>query len=241
MRSVAAVAVAALSVAGCESTQDRSARLGKNAHAAAAQQTFRVGKPNRSVRVQASAILRAGGSTAAVVELRNIGRRAQAQVPVLIEVRDRKGHAVYRNDLGGLDPALQQMALLTAGQRAYWVNDQVVSASPARSVTVKVGAARAAAPAKTPRIVVDQVRIVRDTGTSTREVTGRLTNASGVDQRNVPVYLVAMRGRRIVAAGRAIVERLGARPAQFRIYPVGDPVGATLTVTAAPTVLNGAQ
>jgi len=55
------------------------------------------------------------------------------------------------------------------------------------------------------------------------------------------ISCVARRGGRVVAAGRAIVDRLGAKgtkPQLFRIFFIGNPKGAKLTLFAPPTVLR---
>jgi hypothetical protein len=56
----------------------------------------------------------------------------------------------------------------------------------------------------------------------------------------MPIFAVALRGGRIVAAGRALVPNLPAsagKPTGFRIYLVGSPAGARIELTPAPTVL----
>ena len=65
---------------------------------------------------------------------------------------------------------------------------------------------------------------------------GGLVNRSKVLQRDIVVFAVARRGKRVVAAGRAAVERLkpGAR-ATFQVFFIGDPRGARLTLAAPPT------
>jgi len=59
----------------------------------------------------------------------------------------------------------------------------------------------------------------------------------------MPIYAVAKRGRRIVAAGRAIIEKLDPdpqpKPTVFRIFFVGNLTGARIEAHAYPTVLEG--
>jgi hypothetical protein len=53
------------------------------------------------------------------------------------------------------------------------------------------------------------------------------------------VYAVAEQGGKIVAAGRAGIDRLkahGSKP--FKVFWIGDPKGATVHVFAPPTVLE---
>jgi hypothetical protein len=54
----------------------------------------------------------------------------------------------------------------------------------------------------------------------------------------VPVFAVAVRGGRVVAAGRAVVSVLPGHPGAsvpFQIFLVGNPAGATIELTAVPT------
>ena len=230
----AAVLLSAVCVTGCESTQARSARIARAGHGSAAAQTLREGPANSSVHVTQTTLVSASGAVAAVVRLHN-GGRSQANVPILVDARDASGRVVYRNDIQGLDPALQGISLLRAGADAYWVNDQVSATPPPRSLRVRVGRAQAAVTARPPRIVVDQVQEQRESGANV--VTGRVATTSTAVQRNVAIYCVAVRGRRIVAAGRALVPRVHGKPVGFNVYLVGNPKGARLVFTAPPTVL----
>ncbi len=56
------------------------------------------------------------------------------------------------------------------------------------------------------------------------------------DLQFVYLYGVAMKGDEIVAAGRGLIDRLrtSAEPG-YRIFTVGDPEGAELSVTPSPT------
>ena len=118
----AALLASAVALAGCESNYARSARVAREGRKLiAATGRFRVGPASRDVRVGRAAIVRGGGTLAAVVELRNRGARAQAGVPLLIDVRSRRNRTVYRNDLQGLQPALQHAGLVPARGRAWWV------------------------------------------------------------------------------------------------------------------------
>lgn len=242
MRAAVAVALLSLTVAGCSSSQAKSARLAKGAAKRAVQGRVTAGPANRSVEVTGTQVLTRDGATAAVVTLRNTGARAQAQLPVQIKVLDRRGRPVYANDLEGLQPALQQMAYLGARARAYWVHDQVVADGTPRRLRVRVGRAPVPAPpGPPPRIVLRGLHLAHDT--TGVFATGRVENRSRLVQRNMPIFAVARRGGRVIAAGRAIIERLDPapqpKPTVFRIFFVGDPRGATLDVRPAPTVLEG--
>jgi hypothetical protein len=235
-RALALLAAVPLVLSACESTADKSARIareGKRQVAAAGK--VRV-KPNADVRVARAVVVRGeGGAAAAAVELRNRSGRAQADVPVLIDVRDAQGASVYRNDGVGLQPALQRLSVLRGHGSAWWVNDQLLGAQAARTVHARVGAAGRphAAPL---RISLRDVHF--ETDATGRFLTGVVVNPSRLALRDVAIFGVALRGGRVAAAGRALVPKLPAAGAPkkttFRLFFVGDPRGARVALTVAP-------
>jgi hypothetical protein len=97
-----------------------------------------------------------------------------------------------------------------------------------------VGAAKAAA--APPKVTLSGVHFEGDaTG---RYLTGTVVNGSHATLRNVPVFAVALKGKKVVAAGRALVAKLPAagapKPTHFRLFFVGEPRGARLALTVAP-------
>jgi hypothetical protein len=233
--AIALAVLAPLGLAACESTAGKSARIAREGRAAAqAAGRLQIRRPNRDVKVQRAVVVRgAGGAVAAAVELRNAGSRAQADVPVLIDVRDRKGTSVYTNDLQGLQPALQRMALVSARRSVWWVNDQVLGAAASASVRARIGAARTVA--EVPQVRLRGVHF--ETDATGRFLTGFIDNRSGRTLRGIAVFAVAQRGTRVVAAGRALVSKLVPRPRKpfrFRLFFVGEPRGARVSLTVAP-------
>jgi hypothetical protein len=238
MRGAAALAVLVLApaLAACESNIDRSARIaGQGRHLIADKGTLKLGASNRDVHIQRAVIVHGDGAAAAAVEVRNAGRRAQVNVPILIDVRDAKGTSVYRNDAVGLQPALQRLAVVRSGRTAWWVNDQLLGAEAARSVSARVGAARAVA--RPPHIDARDLHL--DSDANGPYLTGAIVSRLQRPQRNLPVFAVALRGGRVVAAGRALVPKVAAharKPVHFRLLFVGNPRGARIQVTIAPEV-----
>jgi hypothetical protein len=126
----------------------------------------------------------------------------------------------------------------TRTQELFWVNDQVVSSGRPAQARTLVGAARPVA-GSTPRVEIRGVHIEKDP-VSGISVTGRVFNHSRVLQRRLPVFCVARRGDSIVAAGRAILEKVKpGKSAPFTVFFIGDPRHARLTVTPLPTTLKG--
>ena len=224
-----------LAFAGCTSTQEKARRLKDEGRGAFEARGLRLGRANPDVRVLDTAVLSDRNGSAAVVVLRNRVRREQVRVPVAIDVRGADGKSVFRNDAPGLEPSLVSVSLLGPGDTVGWVYDQVVATSRPKSLRARVGPSHGKAPAEPPRLRVRGVRLEHEqtTGLSAQ---GTVTNDSRVDQRDLVLYGVARRGGRIVAAGRAQVRRVkpGGRAA-FRMFFIGDPRDAELSISVPPT------
>lgn len=229
----------ALAVSGCESTQAKSARLKRTgAQQLATERGLDVRHQNSDVQVLATAVVHDENGAAVVVELRNRTSQPLGRVPVAIDVRDAQGKTVYANDLAGLDPSLVEATGLPAGGELLWVNDQITASGEPQTVEAVVGRERGAPPRALPRIEVGAPRLATDAVTGV-EAIGRVRNPSSVDQKRLVVSVVARRGGKVVAAGRAIVARLAAgRAAIYHVFFIGDPRGAQLAVAAPPTVLE---
>jgi hypothetical protein len=237
--SALALAAVGPGVAGCQSTQDRSAQLRKRGNTVLSQRTQTlVTRINPNVKVVRTATLHDENGSAAVVELRNTSRGALVNVPVAIDVRGAGGGSVFRNDAAGIEPSLTGPSLVAAGSRLAWVNDQVSAADVPRSVVARVGLSHGAVPHTIPPIQVGPPHLETDP-TSGISAVGTITNRSSIPQRKLVLYCVATRGGRIVAAGRGGIERL--RPnkrTRYTIFFIGSPKGAQLTVAAPPTTFG---
>jgi hypothetical protein len=232
----AAAVLATGALSACESTADKSARIAAKGKAAIKAEGTLTVKASPDLRVGRAVVIRgAGGAAAAAVEIRNAGPRAQRDVPVLIDVRDAQGASLYKNDMIGLQPALQRLGSVGARRSAWWVNDQVTVASAPRSVRARVGGG---GPVATALPAVRLTGVHFDGDTTGRFLTGTVVNPSRAVLRDVPIFAVALKGRRVVAAGRALVPKLPAAGAPkrttFRLFFVGDPRGARVALTVAP-------
>ena len=225
--------------AGCESTQSKSARL--EAHSKTTLDEGRglvVKKENPDVKVLATSTLKDANGEAVIVRMRNVGTRPLADLPIAVRLADKSGKPVYTNTQPGLETALAHVAFLQPGQELFWVNDQVVSSGrPAQARTLVGSAKPVTGPA--PRIEIKDVHLESDP-VSGMSATGRVVNHSQLLQRRLPVFCVARRGNAVVAAGRAILEKVKpGRSAPFTVFFIGDPRGARLTATPLPTTLKG--
>jgi hypothetical protein len=232
------VALAPL-LSGCESSQAKSARLERaGAKQLKGERGLVVRQQNRDVRVVATSVVQDANGTAVVVELSNRAPRPVGSVPVAIDVQGPGGRSVYRNDTPGLDPSLVEATGVPASGELLWVDDQVTPAGAPKRVEAIVGQARGDAPRELPRLELSEPRLIEDRVTGV-EAVGRVTNRSDVEQRRLVVSCVARRGDRVVAAGRAIVNRLApGKSASFHVFFIGDPRGARMTVVAPPTVIE---
>jgi hypothetical protein len=246
--TLVALGAVALIFSGCESTESESAKLGREgAKLIAGAGTVGPGGANRDVQVGEVALVQGAGRTAAVVQLTNTGATAQANVPVLIDVRSPQGASLYRNDIQGIEPSLQQMPLLRGHASGWWVDDQVLAAGRLGSVKVRVGDPKGAAAAQASTAVSSAGVQVSATSLGSDVagpyLAGEVVNHTGVAQHNMPIFAVALRGGRVVAGGRALVPNLPTatatsklKPTAFRIYLVGSPAGAHIELTPVPTV-----
>jgi hypothetical protein len=239
----AAIAAACLAmvvlVSGCESSQNKSARLAKQGGKAFTRKGLDVKHENPNVKVTATTVLQDKNGAAAVVELHSTSPTIQVNVPVSIDVLGPGKKSVFKNDSPGLEPALVSAPVLQPNSDFAWVNDQVTPTGPARSVDAKVGRAPGSRPvAKLPQLDVSPPKITTDP-VSGVEAAGTVTNRSQVEQRALIIYCVARRGTKVIAAGRSAIARLvpGKRKA-YHVYFIGDPSGGKLSVVAPPTVLQ---
>lgn len=233
--------VSLLALAGCTTTQERSSALAKNAAVAAEAKKFKVGKTNSDIEVDKVTRLQGDGASAIVVRVVNDSKATQVAVPIGLDLYDKAKTSLYTNRVDGLEPALNNLAVVPPGE-SWWVNNQVPADAPART-RVRVGTSKITTPpTKLPEIEVSQdLKLGEDVGVITGG--GTVSNRSDVDQVRLTIYALAFKGKKVVAAGRAVIDRLPAKtkkPAKFNVYFTGDPRGAELRVFAPPSTLGGA-
>jgi hypothetical protein len=223
-----------VTLSACESTEQESARIGREApKAVAGPRALKLGASNRSVHVSSVTLLNSGGRLAVAAKLTNTSTRPQRDVPLLVSVVGKDAKVLYSNEAGGVEPSLQRIALLRPGKGSWWVDDQVLSTQTASAAKLRVGTGsrpRSSAPV---RIDTAGVHTGQEAGVST--VRAKLVNHSSTTLSKVPVYGVAMRGGRVVAAGRAVVEVLPGHvgaSVPFQMVLVGNPAGAKIELSA---------
>lgn len=235
-RAVIAVVVAGLGLAACESSQSKSARLARSATRAFKAKGQVVTKANPDVEVAGTTVLHDSNGAAAVVLLENHGGD-QAALPISIDVTGAGGKSVYRNDAAGLEPALVSIPYLRKGAKSFWVNNQLVATGMPSAVTATVGGSRGTVKGPVPEIEISAVNLGHDA--NGRFAKGRIVNRSQIEQKHLTVFCIARASGKVVAAGRAVIEKLvPGKPAVFTVFFIGDPSGAKLSFAAPPTVLD---
>jgi hypothetical protein len=246
LRAAAALLVA-LALTGCETTAEKSARLERAAklagHGQLAQAGLSIARESRDVSVISAKVLHSSEGAAAVVTLRNASSHALRAVPIAITVTDARGAKLFQNNAPGLESTLVSVPSLPPHGELVWVDDQVPANGAPASVSARLGEAATVA-GSLPRLVVGDVHLIEDP-TNGIGAAGTVGNRSGISQRNVAVFVVASRGTRIVAAGKAVLPEVAAgSTSSFQVFFVGDPRGAgraggaRLQASAPPTTLG---
>jgi len=241
-----ALVLVGLALTGCETTAEKSAQLERAAKrgqasalgtGASPERGLSVTRKSTKVKVSRTTILHDSEGTAAAITLENLSTTPLRNVPIAITVRDAGGSPIYKNDAAGLAPALVSAPLLRAHGSLTWIDDQVQAAGVPASVSATVGEGEPVTGA-IPALAVQGAHFSEDQ-TSGLDVEGSVVNHSRISQRELVVYCSALRGGKIVAAGRALVPLAPAgAPTRFQIYFVGDPRGAQLELSAPATTLR---
>jgi hypothetical protein len=232
------LALAALALAGCETTHEKSARLERAAHrkgVAANAQGLKITSPSRTITVHSALALHTSEGTAAAVTLTNTAG-AEREVPLLISVAQSGAHAVSNSE-PGLARSLTSVAYVPAHGSAVWVDDQIALTGTPGAVTAKVGEGKPAG-GRPPAIVLGAHHLEKEPGGEVLVAT--LSNRSALPQHELAIYALARRGGHTVAAGRGVVNALDAgATAKVQIFLVGGSAqGAQLTLSAPPSTFG---
>jgi hypothetical protein len=236
----AALALLALALTGCQSSQEKSAQLEREAKlhgAKAAGKGLLIAHPSKRVKVLRASVVSDTEGAAVVVTLHNSSAQALSDVPVAITVRNARGATVYANSAAGLTRTLVSAPLIAAHGQLSWIDDQIPPGAGASSVSAVAGEAAPVSGA-IPSITVRGSHLYEDP-TNGIGAEGTVVNHSGVTQQELVVYALALRGGRIVAAGRGVLPLVPAGASTpFQVFFVGNPQGAQLAVSAPPTTLR---
>jgi hypothetical protein len=237
VRFLAGLVLLALTLTGCESNVERSARLAKLAHhQRRAESGLSISRPSAVVKVVRTAVVHGAEGTAVVVTVRNNSPHALRDVPIAITVKDASGAKLFQNNGRGLEAALTSLSSLAPHGEATWVDDQVQLSGTPASASAIVGEAPAAS-GPLPQVSVLGVHPSEEGGTV--GAAGTVLNRSSITQQGLVIDVVARRGATILAAGRAVLPEVTAgASAPFQASLVGTPTGGKLEAGAAPTSLG---
>jgi hypothetical protein len=236
-RGGAALAAAAIAIAlaGCESTEQQSAEIAKRlGHQTANATVTQIKGADADVRVDEAQLVHGSGATAAALELTNTSGRAQADIPILITVKDAAGATVYSNNTVGESSPSGELALLPAHATVWWVDGSVIASggTPA-SVTAQIGKPTAPGPAQPSLLSVS--KLSSGSNFVGPYIGGSATNGSATTLTDVTVYAVALSGDKVVAAGQSLLPTLAAHASSaFQVTVVGTTKGASPAATVTP-------
>lgn len=227
----------ALVTTGCESTQDKSAKIAAELGPVKQEKGLKITKQSKDVKVVSSTLLSDQNGSAVVVRLRNDSGDDLVGVPIAIDVLDAKGKSVYRNDIPGVEPALAAVPFIPAHGETEWVHDQILATGKPTTVEVKVGEGGEPFSGKQPQISVSEPKLEGDPYSGVL-AGGNVVNESGEDLERLLLYAVATKGGKVVAAGRGAIEPFKAKPKPFpyNVYFIGDPNGAEVKVSQFPSL-----
>lgn len=232
-----ALAGVALVVTGCESTQDKSAKIAAELGPVQQEKGLKIGKESKDVEVVSAKLLSDANGAAAVVRLRNRSKDDLVGVPIEVDVLDAKGRSVYTNTIPGIELALAAVPFVEAGGEVAWVHDQILASGKPAKVEVKVGEGGRPFDGKQPRVSVSQPKLEGDPYSGIL-AGGNVANEAGEDLDRLLLYAVATKGGEVVAAGRGAIEPFKdkPKPQPYNIYFIGDPRGADLEISEFPTI-----
>jgi hypothetical protein len=236
-RALVVVGCAALAVtaSACESTQSESAKIAREGGAAEVASTLKLGAANRDVRVSDVTLVSGAGRKAVAVKLTSTSSRAQREVPLLVRVTGAGGKVVYSNATGA-EALLSHITLLRPHASVWWVDDEVLTSAAATAAKVSVGSGqRLRRETRSGALSAKTTHVAAQGGVTT--LSGVVVNHSAKAQSGVPVFAVAVRGGRVVAAGRAVVASVtvhASAPASFDLPLIGDATGAKIELAALP-------
>jgi hypothetical protein len=231
------VAVITGTLAGCVTTQQKAARLRLNsARILASQNSTRVTVSATTVAVTRIVLLGSGRRTAFVVTVRNAGRRAVSDLPISVGYNTRHHRDVYLNAESNIAYFAAHLPAIAGHRSLTWVYTYRSRLPAAARPFARVGAAPTVHGSS-----VDQPPVIRTRVTPVGHALVKVAvqNLSGIPQYQLPVYAVAERDGRAVAAGQASLGELAGDSSQtLRLRLLGRPGLAPVLADAPPTIFH---
>jgi hypothetical protein len=231
-----ALTACAVAVAGCESTQAKSARIIESLGPVKEEKGLEIDEESKDVEVLDTSLFTDKNGTAVVVQVKNESSETLVDIPIAINVLDAKGKSVYKNNIPGLEPALAAIPMLEPGETLDWVNNQVLPIGEPKEVEVEIGDDASKLEAEVPDVEVGEPELEQDP-VSGINAAGSAINHTDERLERLLIYGVARVDGEIVAAGRAALENMNPeRERVYHIYFIGDPEGADVSISSFPTL-----
>jgi hypothetical protein len=229
----AAATLLAIGLAGCETTEQKSAAIEKRLAGRRASTTLtRIGATSKVVKVLSAQLVHSAAGTAAALELRNTSSEARADVAIVIDVTDATGKSVFTNASAGASSPSGEISLIGPHATVWWVEANVLTSDLAPShVSARVGRGE---PAVAGARVLRATHLTSGSNFAGPFIGGRVVNgAAALD--DVAVYTVAVADGHVLAAGQSLIPRLGGHATtSFQVNVIGSPRRARLTATIVP-------
>jgi hypothetical protein len=225
---------------GCVTTQQVAARARLvDARIRASQSPLRVIRHNPDVRVLRLSLVSGSGGVALAVQLRSTSTRSLTDLPISVGVSTPGGGKLYLNHSANVDYFESHVASIPPHGLETWVYTSGRRLRGTGRPFAEVGVTQLSAPAAAtlPRLEVTREPSV--SSSATRLLSLSVSNRSGIPQVSVPVYAVAVRGGRVLAAGRASVAHLGTHgSATVHLTLLGSAHGAGVRISVLPTIFQ---
>jgi hypothetical protein len=202
------VALAALALAGCESSFEKADKIRAAAGEAAKAESVQV-EQAAGVEAETLAVIPSADGLMAAVVIRITAKGAGGALlwaPIEVRLLDAAGAEVGTNNTPGADPTLVHLPSLLDGGETLYVNDQIaVTGEPVTAEVVIGGTPVAATVAK--RLEIANPTVTEDPSFGTTW-TATVTNRTAVRQEQVIVQALLRDGETVVGAGISIVAGL---------------------------------
>jgi hypothetical protein len=238
--ALAATAPVAVLLTGCVSTQTVATRARLvDARILTSQSPVEVTQANPSVTVSAPVVIREHNATAIVVTVRNDSARVLTDLPISVSVRTHSGRESYLNSSANLGYFESHIASIGSGATTTWVFITGPRIPPGH-VFATVGVARLH-----PRLsrslpfVAVSLRATQPERGEQATLKVSILNRSAIPQYYLPIYVVALRGDREVAAGRTTLAYIGTHGKMTStVSLLGSSRYGALRLIASPTIFN---
>lgn len=226
----------AVLLSGCVSTQTVAARARLlDARTIASQTETEVRSADPAVSAGTPVVIRDRTGSAIVVALRNDTGRPLTDLPISVGVRTRSGRELYLNRSVNLDYFASHVAAIGPHAATAWVFTTGTSIPSGRPfATVGFPQLHPTLTGSRPQV---EVSLLAASGGGALKLW--VVNRSAIPQYDLPIYAIALRAGREVAAGRTAVAHLGTRgTTTSTLSLLGSSRYDALRLIASPTIFN---